>query len=193
MATRQMRRAEPSDGSRTITVEENQPREEETQSEAESSAVGTLRLRGAPRNRQRVVWREDVVDNEGAGKKKSKICCIYHKPKRFDESSSDESSDDDSDSSCDSRTPRHRRDHDHDHDHDDHGEGSSHGTASRDGQSSGAIHELESEDSDNANAYERQPRKKPKKPKNISNNDCKHGTVPPTSCNTSLTISALTA
>lgn len=42
---------------------------------------------------QRVVWKEDVVDNEGAGKKKSKICCIYHKPRRWDESS-DESSDD---------------------------------------------------------------------------------------------------
>ncbi|KAI0671344.1 phosphatase inhibitor-domain-containing protein [Trametes maxima] len=164
-----MRRAEPSDGSRTITVQEHQPRED-AQSEAESSTVGTLRLRGASRNRQRVVWREDVVDNEGAGKKKSKICCIYHKPKRFDESSSDESSDDDSDSSCDSRTPRRCRDHDHN--HDDHGEGSSHGTATRDGQGSAVIHELESEDSDDTNAYERQPRKKPKKPKNVSNNDC---------------------
>ncbi|KAG8771837.1 Type 1 phosphatases regulator ypi1 [Serendipita sp. 405] len=41
---------------------------------------------------QRVVWKEDVIDNEGSGKKKSKICCIYHKPKRWDESS-DESSD----------------------------------------------------------------------------------------------------
>lgn len=69
MATRQLR---PAEGSRTITVQDNQPREEESQSEAESSAVGTLRLRGAPRNRPRVVWREDVVDNEGAGKKKSK-------------------------------------------------------------------------------------------------------------------------
>ncbi|KAL7278926.1 hypothetical protein ACG7TL_006757 [Trametes sanguinea] len=75
MATRQLRRpgtSAPSDGSRTITVQDNQPREESSQSEAESSTVGTLRLRGAPRNRQRVVWREDVVDNEGAGKKKSK-------------------------------------------------------------------------------------------------------------------------
>ncbi|KAL1940184.1 hypothetical protein VTO73DRAFT_9135 [Trametes versicolor] len=166
MATRQLR---PAEGSRTITVQDNQPREEETQSEAESSAVGTLRLRGAPRNRPRVVWREDVVDNEGAGKKKSKICCIYHKPRQFDESSSDESSDDDSDSSYDSRAPRRHRGHDHDHDHDhnhnhdhdDHADGASHGTATRDGQGSGVVHELES-DSDNVNAYERMPRKKPK-------------------------------
>ncbi|KAI0324744.1 hypothetical protein GY45DRAFT_1331198 [Cubamyces sp. BRFM 1775] len=170
MATRQMRRpgtSAPSDGSRTITVQDSQPREEEPHSEAESSAVGTLRLRGAHRNRPRVVWSEDVVDNEGAGKKSSKICCIYHKPKRFDESSSDESSDE-SDSSCDSRRPP-RRCRDHDHDHDDHAEGSGRGMATRDPQGSGVVHELES-DSDDTNAYERMPRKKPKKPTNLSSN-----------------------
>lgn len=70
MATRQAQRP-ASDGSRTITVEDNQPREE-GQTDEEPSTVGTLRLRGVARHRQRVVWREDVVDNEGAGKKKSK-------------------------------------------------------------------------------------------------------------------------
>jgi hypothetical protein len=34
--------------------------------------AGVLRLRGGPRSTQRVVWREDVVDNEGCGKKSSK-------------------------------------------------------------------------------------------------------------------------
>ena len=34
--------------------------------------VGVLRLRGARRTSQRVAWTEDVVDNEGMGKKKSK-------------------------------------------------------------------------------------------------------------------------
>ncbi|EJD49536.1 hypothetical protein AURDEDRAFT_112415 [Auricularia subglabra TFB-10046 SS5] len=68
---------------------------------------GVLRLRGGPRSGPRVTWTEDIVDNEHLGKKKSKICCIYHKPRKFDESS-DESSDDDSD--CDG----------HDHDHDGH-------------------------------------------------------------------------
>jgi len=43
------------------------------------------------RNR-RITWGEEVVDNEGMGKKKSKICCIYHKPRAFDESSSSDSS-----------------------------------------------------------------------------------------------------
>jgi len=57
------------------------------------------------------------VDNEGAGRKKSKICCIYHKPRAFDESS-DESSDESDDSEaeghehghvCDGHEPNHSR------------------------------------------------------------------------------------
>ncbi|KAI0707059.1 phosphatase inhibitor-domain-containing protein [Earliella scabrosa] len=157
-----------SDGSRTITVQDNQPREE-SHSDTDSTPVGTLRLRGARRNRPRVVWREDVVDNEGAGKKKSKICCIYHKPRSFDESSSSDSSDSDSDSDSDDGRARRRCDHDHDHDHGEHG-GGSHGTASRDPQGGGVVHELDS-DSDDVNAYERMPRRKPKKGKAVSHND----------------------
>ncbi|EJF58629.1 phosphatase inhibitor-domain-containing protein [Dichomitus squalens] len=159
MSTRQARRpnaSAPSDGSRTITVHDNQPHEDES---SDSQAVGTLRLRGVARHRQRVVWREDVVDNEGAGKKKSKICCIYHKPRQFDESSSSESSDSDTDSDSDAPARRRcNRDHEHVHDH---SEGA-HGTASRSGEGSGVVHELES-DSDDTNAYERMPRRKPKK------------------------------
>ncbi|KAK0223551.1 phosphatase inhibitor-domain-containing protein [Armillaria fumosa] len=83
----------PNDGSRILTVTNAPP------SEASSSVptVGSLRLRGA-RRKPRVAWSEDVVDNEGCGKKKSKICCIYHKPRRFDESSDEDSSSDESDS-----------------------------------------------------------------------------------------------
>jgi protein phosphatase 1 regulatory subunit 11 len=33
---------------------------------------GTLRLRGASTDDRRVMWAEDVIDNEGMGKKKSK-------------------------------------------------------------------------------------------------------------------------
>ncbi|KAK9451558.1 phosphatase inhibitor-domain-containing protein [Limtongia smithiae] len=54
--------------------------------------VGTLRLRGGPVSDRRVAWSDDVIDNEGMGKKKSKICCIFHKQRAFDESSSDDSS-----------------------------------------------------------------------------------------------------
>ncbi|KAJ0415525.1 phosphatase inhibitor-domain-containing protein [Aspergillus carlsbadensis] len=70
--------------------------------------TGTLRLRAedAPSVDQdstparRIRWSEDVVDNEGMGKKSSKVCCIYHKARPVGESSSEsESSDSDSDSS----------------------------------------------------------------------------------------------
>lgn len=47
-------------------------------------------------------WREDVVDNEGLGRKKSKVCCIYYRPKAVDESSDDSSSSDSSSSDSDS-------------------------------------------------------------------------------------------
>lgn len=62
-----------SEASRTVTLLET----EHTQDiPAGDEPVGALRLRGAPRQRtretQRVVWRDDVVDNEGAGKKSSK-------------------------------------------------------------------------------------------------------------------------
>lgn len=64
-------------GSRTITVTDAQPREAPHADGANSSTRvapqgGVLRLRGGPRNTQRVVWREDVIDNEGCGKKSSK-------------------------------------------------------------------------------------------------------------------------
>lgn len=74
-----------SDGSRTITIQDSNPREEGANSSGEDSEVGRLRLRGATRRdragRPRVVWREDVVDNEGAGRKSSKspfISLFYH-------------------------------------------------------------------------------------------------------------------
>lgn len=63
-----------SDGSRTITVLDSQPREEGGESgsrDPSSNELGRLTLRGG-RTRPRVVWAEDTVDNEGAGKKSSK-------------------------------------------------------------------------------------------------------------------------
>ncbi|KAF1814405.1 hypothetical protein P152DRAFT_270485 [Eremomyces bilateralis CBS 781.70] len=58
----------------------------------------TLRLRavdGSPAQREsrHIQWAEDVVDNEGMGKKSSKVCCIYHKPREVGESSSEDTSD----------------------------------------------------------------------------------------------------
>lgn len=90
-----------------------------------------MHLRGAPRGDEqgdreesegrRIQWAEDVIDNEGMGKKKSKVCCIYHAPKGIDESSDESSSDSDSDSDSGddgaARPSRRGRSHDHDHDH----------------------------------------------------------------------------
>ncbi|KAJ5583693.1 hypothetical protein N7535_002313 [Penicillium sp. DV-2018c] len=83
----------------------------------ESSArlPATLRLRaeGAPTHTgdetsssRRIRWSEDVVDNEGMGKKSSKVCCIYHKARPVGESSSEESSSSSSDNDSDSEDER---------------------------------------------------------------------------------------
>ncbi|KAL1797456.1 hypothetical protein ACET3X_004062 [Alternaria dauci] len=106
-----------------------------------SAPSGVLRLRAGPSERRHIQWAEDVVDNEGMGKKSSKVCCIYHKPRAADESSDDDSSDSSSDSDSDSEPDnstarpagriggaRGRRPHQHDGDCEDvhdHGEGSS--------------------------------------------------------------------
>jgi len=51
-----------------------------------------LRLK-KPKTGKKVVFTAETVDNEHMNKNKSKCCCIYKKPKQFDESSS-ESEDD---------------------------------------------------------------------------------------------------
>lgn len=95
-----------------------------------------LHLRGATMQqeaeqeveRRSITWAEDVVDNEGMGKKSSKVCCIYHAPKGIDESSDESSSDSSSDSdSGDDGSARparrhgagggHGHNHNHNHDH----------------------------------------------------------------------------
>ncbi|KAG9047297.1 hypothetical protein FS837_002605 [Tulasnella sp. UAMH 9824] len=86
-----------------MTIRDSQPQEDEASGSDERRAEpaqrsGVLKLRGGPKSRPQVQWTDDVVDNEGAGKKKSKICCIYHKPRAFDESSSESSSGSDSES-----------------------------------------------------------------------------------------------
>jgi len=126
MLTRQ-RQQTPSDGSRTLTatIAPEQPAagpsniNEQAEGEGEGGRLpgGVLKLRGGPRSRVQVAWTDDVVDNEGAGRKKSKICCIYRKPRAFDESS-DESDSDGSDSD----DPQHHdadcdNDHGHHHSH----------------------------------------------------------------------------
>ena len=45
------------------------------------------------KNPQEIKWKDDVVDNEHAGKKKSKICCIYQGKGWVKDSSSDSEDD----------------------------------------------------------------------------------------------------
>ncbi|OAA79533.1 Protein phosphatase inhibitor [Akanthomyces lecanii RCEF 1005] len=107
-----------------------------TSQNSSDSAPRILRLRGRHNaNGRSVQWAEDVVDNEGMGRKSSKVCCIYHKPKAVDESSDESSSDSSSDSDSDYEDRMRRGkgrdgkghdkdgdhegcDHAHDHDHD---------------------------------------------------------------------------
>ncbi|KAJ5432447.1 Type 1 phosphatases regulator ypi1 [Penicillium daleae] len=98
-----------------------QPATLSSQSTTETSRdSSTLRLTGTLRLRaedtpdtttaesspgRRIRWSEDVVDNEGMGKKSSKVCCIYHKARPVGESSSEsESSSSSSDSDSESET-----------------------------------------------------------------------------------------
>lgn len=53
--------------------------------------------------RPNVTWDTSTIDNEGLGRKSSKRCCIFHKPRDFGESSS-ESDDDDNGSESDAST-----------------------------------------------------------------------------------------
>ena len=62
-----------------------------TQTEAAAPKHITVKLR---RRRSRVRWAEDVVDNEDMCRKKSKKCCVFHRPRGLDESSGDETDDD---------------------------------------------------------------------------------------------------
>jgi len=127
---------------------------------------GTLRLRAEPAEERHIQWAEDVIDNEGMGKKSSKVCCIYHKPRvvgeSSDESSSDSSSDEESDSEPDNSmarpvggvrrgNPRGRRPHSLDHDHD-HGNG--------EGSSTPPAPRRRQRRKHSPNAYEKMPKQK---------------------------------
>ncbi|KAF1354894.1 phosphatase inhibitor-domain-containing protein, partial [Delphinella strobiligena] len=130
---------------------------------------GTLRLRAASdaeRDSQtitqpRVQWAEDVVDNEGMGKKSSKVCCIYHKPRETGESSSEESSSssDDSDSEPDTSRaqPANRRSAGHRHHrHTSDSEPCEHEHGPADSKKEGKQKERKR----SPNAYERVPKRK---------------------------------
>ncbi|KAI9184609.1 Type 1 phosphatases regulator ypi1 [Blastocladiella emersonii ATCC 22665] len=116
--------------------------------EEDDGVVGVIpltgaRLAGGP---GRIQWDESVVDNEGMGKKSSKICCIFRKQRSWDESDSDSSefSSDDDDSSDEDGD----KDSGHGHEH---GHGCNHGHGG---------HRHRHHKSPGPNAYERQPKYK---------------------------------
>lgn len=81
------------------------------------------------------------------------VCCIYHKPRRFDESSSEEESsesDSDSDSCQHNHRSRQRRANPHE------GDGHEHEPVTRDAPNGNVVHKPEDAGS-NSNAYERAP------------------------------------
>ncbi|BGP51697.1 Type 1 phosphatases regulator ypi1 [Rhodotorula kratochvilovae] len=163
-----------SHSSRTLTLSDAPPSTSSSADPAHPAAAGgpgpstagVLRLRGRGDPGRGVTWAGGTVDNEGLGRKKSKICCIYHKPRAFDESSDEsDSSGSDSDGSDDSRdgraaARRARRARHHHHHHDDgdecghdHGAAGEGGAAVRDG-SAGSETQVE-ERKPQPNAYER--------------------------------------
>lgn len=76
-----------------------------TQTTTQTSASPILHLRPSKRKLKKkplVRWTEDTVDNEHMNKKKTKICCIFHPQRQFDDGSSCDSCGSSSDSSSDS-------------------------------------------------------------------------------------------
>lgn len=67
--------ANTNDGSRTITIHDVPTPEggaDDDEDNFSSHPRPVLKLRGGPKSKQRVAWKEEVIDNENAGKKKSK-------------------------------------------------------------------------------------------------------------------------
>ncbi|CAB3988524.1 phosphatase 1 regulatory subunit 11 [Paramuricea clavata] len=81
-------------------------------SETEPQSV-VLKLR-KPKNQKKVQWDADTVDNESMGKKSSKCCCVYDKPRAFGESSSESGSDGEN-GGHNAYCPGHNKKHNHKH------------------------------------------------------------------------------
>lgn len=65
--------------SRTVTLRQTQ---EDAHQSGNNTTPPVLKLR----RRRRVRWTTDTHNNEHDGKKSSKSCCIYHRPRNWDES-----------------------------------------------------------------------------------------------------------
>ncbi|KAM3308392.1 protein phosphatase 1 regulatory subunit INH3 [Capsicum chacoense] len=89
MATRTREFAPPATGTSTVTLTLANPSESTPSSSSQQQQpIETLTLKLKPK--RRVSWKPGTVDNEFMNKKSSKICCIFHKEKPFDEDDSDD-------------------------------------------------------------------------------------------------------
>ncbi|CAI5445830.1 unnamed protein product [Caenorhabditis angaria] len=79
--------------SNTTTITETKTSEEPSSSSSPNHLVLRLGAQPSTADKKHVVWSTETVDNEGMGKKNSKCCCIYKKPKNWQDSSSDSDSD----------------------------------------------------------------------------------------------------
>lgn len=86
--------------------------------EEEKQETPTLRLK-LPKSDKKIQWQEGTVDNENMGKKSSKCCCVYKKPRMFGESSSEEDSDSENEDKCKGPKNYHKRSKNNKHKHDD--------------------------------------------------------------------------
>ncbi len=64
------------------------------QSETNINNLEAPILRLSLRPRSNVTWDENVINNEGMGRKSSKRCCIFHRQREFGESSTESSEED---------------------------------------------------------------------------------------------------
>lgn len=87
--------ASTSGGTRSVT----QVQEEASSTPPAEEPVASVRVKlKKPKSKldKKVSWTEETVDNESLGRKKSKCCCIYRKPRE----DLYESTDSDSDGDC---------------------------------------------------------------------------------------------
>lgn len=92
---------DPSDSTASTSAGTNSITQVENASQASSpeDPVPSVRVKlKKPKSKltKKVSWTEDTVDNETLGRKKSKCCCIYQKPRE----ELDESTDSDSEGEC---------------------------------------------------------------------------------------------
>jgi hypothetical protein len=78
--------------------------ESDTESEDEEPNEKGEKSKPKKLDRKQVSWTQETVDNEHLGKKKSKCCCVYVKPKKFGESDTESEDEEDDCKNCSGHT-----------------------------------------------------------------------------------------